>query len=226
MPLSRAGRQQPPGNATDVDAVLATIDVQDQRVTVKQDAIDEVNDLISPADEIKTLVQDNLTDVSAVDSEGLVHTIPPGAINSAANFAYAGISTWWANFVGSYIWSDVPVSELHDKVTKESWTWDWNVDAEINFSGGSISLDPGFSDAVQWIESISDTGFSSETFVFENAMIGTSVTADGETANADIEAVMNAFLRYANETVIDVETGETAEGRIEYGIGISLHIWF
>ena len=53
-----------------------------------------------------------------------------------------------------------------------------------------------------------------------------SVTADGETANADIEATMNAFLRYASETVVDVETGKTAGGRIEYGIGITLHIWF
>jgi len=192
----------------------------------KQDAINTINDYISPADDIKELVEDNLESVSAVDSEGLVHTISPGAISSAANFAYAGISTWWANFVGTYIWSDVPVSELHEKVTKESWTWDWNVDPEITFSSGSISLDPGFDDAVQWIESISDTGFSSETFVFKNAMIGTSVTANGETANADIEAVMNAFLRYANETIIDIETGETAGGRIEYGIGISLHIWF
>lgn len=155
-----------------------------------------------------------------------MHTIPPGAINSAANFAYAGISTWWANFIDTYIWSGVPVSELHDKVTKESWTPNLKVNAEINFLGGSISLDPGFSDAVQWIESISDTGFSSETFLFQNAMIEASVTANGETANADIEAVMNAFLRYANEAVIDVETGETAEGRIEYGIGFSLHIWF
>ena len=192
----------------------------------KQDAIDTINDYVSPADDIKSLVENSLVNISAVDSEGLVHTIPPGAISSAANFAYAGISTWWANFVGAYIWSDVPVSELHEKVTKESWTWDWSVDAEIEFSGGSISLDPSFDDAVQWIESISDTGFASQTFVFENAMIGTSVTANGETANADIEAVMNAFLRYANETVIDIETGETAEGRIEYGIGISLHIWF
>ena len=79
---------------------------------------------------------------------------------------------------------------------------------------------------MQRIESISDTGFSSQTFDFKNAMIRTSVTANGETASADIEAVMTGFLRYVNETVIDVETGETAEGHIDYGIGVSLRIWF
>ena len=193
---------------------------------MKKDAVKKINNSVSPANTIKGWVKDGLEEISVVDSAGLIHTIPPSEINSAANFAYAGISTWWANFVDSYIWSDVPTSELHEKVTKESWTWDWNVDADISFSGGTISLDPNFGDAVQWITLISQQGFSSSLFAFENAIVNVSVTADGETANADIEATMNAFLRYASETVVDVETGKTAGGRIEYGIGLTLHIWF
>lgn len=52
------------------------------------------------------------------------------------------------------------------------------------------------------------------------------MTANGEIAHADIEATLDAFLRYASEMKVDVETGKTAGGRIEYGIGITLHIWF
>ena len=79
---------------------------------------------------------------------------------------------------------------------------------------------------MQWVSLISQQGFSSSLFGLTDAEVRAAVTANGEIAHADIEATLDAFLRYASEMKVDVETGKTAGGRIEYGIGITLHIWF
>ena len=194
--------------------------------SIKQDAVDKINDLVSPADDVRSLIVEELRRVSAFDSEGLVHCISPSVIHSVGNMAYERLNTTWANFVRDYIWSDISISELHHQVVNESWSWNWKIGTEIQLSGVSISLDPKIKDFVQFIDSISETGFSSETFEFQWIKVKASVAADGEIANADFNSSIDVFLRYAKDKTVDADTGQTAKGYFDFGIGLSLHIVF
>ena len=131
---------------------------------MKESGVKKINDTFSPADNVAGWVKQSMEDVSAMDSEGVVHRIPPGVISDASSFARTMIDDWWVDFVRDYIWSDVPVSSVSSLVVNESWSFDWNVDASVTFSGGTISLDPSFSDVVEWVRLVSRQGFSSNIF--------------------------------------------------------------
>lgn len=192
----------------------------------KRDAIEKVNNAVSPADAARSFIMVKLESVSSMGSEGLVHILPSSVIELAGDSAYRYVSSIWSHFVGAFIWPDVPVSELHNDVVNESWAWNWNIGAEIQFSEMSISLDPKIRDIVNLIDAISETGFSSETFEAQSIQLNASVTADGKIANADFNSCLNMFLRYTKKMTVDIETEETADGHFDFGVGVSLHIWF
>ncbi len=193
---------------------------------LKEKGIKKINEAISPAEEISKLIQTSMERISAVDSEGIVCRIPPSVIRDTSSSVRTNLDDWWRFFIDDYIWSEVPVSSVRDFVVNESWTFDWNVEAIMTVSGGTISLHPKFSDVADWIKLVSSQGFSSSAFSLDYATIRAYISANGLTASADIEACMSAFLRYSSEMMIDTETKERANGHLDYGFGISIHIWF
>ena len=60
----------------------------------------------------------------------------------------------------------------------------------------------------------------------QSIQLNASVTADGKIANADFNSCLNMFLRYTKKMTVDIETEETADGHFDFGVGVSLHIWF
>lgn len=107
------------------------------------------------------------------------------------------MNSLWADFAGVKIWSNVPDLNLHDKVVDESFKWDWTLNPSLKFGGGSLTLDP-VGDAGSWIQSLVVNGFSPDSGIFnyQSAVLTTSVTANGKTANGELSAGMSASVEY------------------------------
>lgn len=193
---------------------------------LKQDGIAEINTAISPATDVKDFIHDTLSYISAQDAGGVSHTIPGAVIQGAENFAYSQINASWARIVTTQLWANVPLAELAEKIVSESWTWDWNVEASLQISGGTLSVGDGVNSLVRCIDAIASSGFSSEAFSLQSAIVSASITADGNTAHGRFAADVYAFLQYGKDYIVDPELGTTGNGHIDYGLGISFALWF
>ncbi len=188
---------------------------------VKEKGADKLNDFASPGDWAGEEVHDWLSDIFAVDSQGMVHWINPAAIDSAQLYARNTVNGLWTAFIREFIWSGIPTEDIEAAVVKETWEPEFDYDAELECAGGTISLDPHIEDLFTWIDSIGETGFSSETFSFQSIMLEASLSCDRETAEAIVAAQMNIFLKYGNN-VIDGETGQSYEGSVSFGVSVQI----
>ena len=188
---------------------------------VKEKGADKLNDFTSPGDWAGEEVHDWLSDIFAVDSQGMVHWINPAAIDSAQLYARNTVNGLWTAFIREFIWSGIPTEDIEAAVVKETWEPEFDYDVELECAGGTISLDPHIEDLFTWIDSIGETGFSSETFSFQRIMLEASLSCDRETAEANVAAQMNIFLKYGNN-VIDGETGQSYEGSVSFGVSVQI----
>ncbi len=188
---------------------------------VKEKGADKLNDFASPGDWAGEEVHDWLSDIFAVDSQGMVHWINPAAIDSAQLYARNTVNGLWTAFIREFIWSGIPTEDIEAAVVKETWEPEFDYDVELECAGGTISLDPHIEDLFTWIDSIGETGFSSETFSFQSIMLEASLSCDRETAEAIVAAQMNIFLKYGNN-VIDGETGQSYEGSVSFGVSVQI----
>ncbi len=191
----------------------------------KEEAIHVANKKLSPANSFKKLVRDELTSLSALDSLGVLHSIPMGAIQDAANTTQVQVNQVWVSCLQGRLWEGISDAELSTKVVDESWTWHWKINWSLQFSGGEISLSPGINDVIDWFDSISSNGFSSKLFSLQNATFTSFINANGSTAHGNFEAGLSMSIKYENE-IIDPELGQTGSGHVDYGMGLYFALWF
>jgi len=160
-----------------------------------------------------------LNDFSAVDQEGLVYNITSFRVNSVVNAVVNEVSSEWGSFVRSYLWSGIPMTSVESITVNESFSFSWNLDVEMQFTAGVLSLSPSLADAWKWVESVNDNGFSSELFNLQRTEATGSVSGNGETAAGVLSADLNFFVRIGHDA-------PQVSGGFEWGAGISVNLNF
>jgi hypothetical protein len=179
---------------------------------MKEDGIDELNNLVSPADEIRDYAIEQLQNVSDYDDEDVLHTLSPTVIASVGNSVYVAVNGAWADFVNTFIWSGVPTEALHEKVVRESWQWDWDVNFTLNLSGGTISLSPKWQHLWQWMDSVNQYGLDGPVLNVESVLFDSTIEADGFTATGRIRPRWDVSIQYSHdEGHVDFATMFTCE---------------
>ena len=167
----------------------------------KSSGANEANKYANDFAEIgKKAIQDNLRATSAVGPgpDGpILYTITDTRINEAGIYAYGAISTAFADFVQNNLWDDVPLADLSNKKIDESWLWHWAPKLDVTVTGGKITLNPGVSEAWEWINSVNDMGFSSKLFNFQKISIGLTATSDGHTAHGNVSRSIDLKTTYS-----------------------------
>jgi len=164
-------------------------------------------------------ISQRLTTFSALDPEGLVYSFTSFRINSAVNAVVNDVSSEWGSFVRSYLWSGIPMTSVESITVNESFSFSWNLDVEMQFTAGVLSLSPSLADAWKWVESVNDNGFSSELFNLQRTEATGSVSGNGETAAGVLSADLNFFVRIGHDA-------PQVSGGFEWGAGISVNLNF
>lgn len=157
----------------------------------KKSAASEVNKQVNSfAEMAKDAVENQLRNTRAIgiigDAPGL-YTITDTRISEAGTYTYQAVATAFADFVKNNLWDDVPISDFKDKKIKESWDWNWKPSLSLELKGGNITLNPGVSEAWEWIQSVNDEGFTSKLLEFKKVSAGLSVSSDGNTAQGKVK---------------------------------------
>ena len=153
--------------------------------------------------------------ISAEDSNGIVRKFNELRIDQVCDHIKYKINGALPDFLSTTLPGDIPSKDLHDQVTDESWTFEWDSKLTITVSGGDISVDSGGNphlNAGDWIRAVNDIGWSSKLFEPQKASITSTLTADGHIGHADVKARLFGGIVCNFDGYEDPETHEMTNG--------------